>query len=548
MRPARSSAPEMGSIPHSADHRGKPVVRRGRKARGLARETAQLPAPIIPSGHGPRPGEAIISEARSVMDFTRAGVALAAITGALALPAAAQAAPLYADAVLEDGPLTYLRMSEAGGTTVLQDSSPYDHDGNLSGAPVFGAPGPFVDAGTALGLAAADAVGASVPVAGDSVELWVRPSRLARNQQAGIAAHGDPSGDGWALGIGTKRKLAFKTGGVVLTSKVSLATDTWTMLDVTFTDKKVLVYRNGVLAKSLNRNGATPASTSGALVLGGNGAGAFTGSYAGGLDEVAVFPQVLTDGDVSQHFTAAHVPINTAPPTVTGDLTVGATLTAQPGSWTDGGTATYQWERCDADGEDCEDIVDATGTTYVLAAADACGTLQVAETMTNAYGTGTAVSAPTGVVAGDCVPTPPGDGTPGDGTPGTGTPGTGTPGTGTPDTGTPGTGTSAPVAQPAAAGCLRIASVRRRTRVRGLGVVKLGRVASGCLATPLRASVRAKRGVKLGSVRFRLDGKRLARAKRPRFRVQVAPAALTAGSHKLVVKLRPRGGKPRRAV
>ena len=106
----------------------------------------------------------------------------------------------------------------------------------------------------------------------------------------------------------------------------------------------------------------------------------------------------------------------------------------------------------------------------------------------------------------------------------------------------------APVAQAAAPTCLRVASVRRRTRIRRVGVVRVARPASGCLATPLRASVRARKGVKLRSVRYRLDGKRLARAKKPRFRVRLAPAALGAGTHKLVVKVRPRGGKPRRAV
>ena len=319
------------------------------------------------------------------MEKRRAGVALAAIAGALALPTAAQAAPLYADAVLEDGPLTYLRLSETTGT-VAQDASPNDRDGSFVGAPSLGVAGPFLDAGTAAGLAKTDTITATVDASSATVELWVRPSRLARGQQAGIAAHGDPSGDGWALGIGTKRKLAFKTGGTVLASKVSLPADTWTQLDVTFTDKKVLIYRNGALAKTLNRNGATPASSSGALVIGGNGAGAFTGAYAGRVDEVAVFPQVLSASDIQQHFTAAHVPINTAPPSIGGTATVGSTLTAQPGTWTDGGTATYTWERCDADGEDCEDITGATGTTYVVDAADACGTLQVAETMTNLAG------------------------------------------------------------------------------------------------------------------------------------------------------------------
>ena len=146
------------------------------------------------------------------MEKRRAGVALAAIAGALALPTAAQAAPLYADAVLEDGPLTYLRLSETTGT-VAQDASPNDRDGSFVGAPSLGVAGPFVDAGTAVGLAKTDTITATVGASSSTVELWVRPSRLARGQQAGIAAHGDPSGDGWALGIGIEAQARVQDRG-----------------------------------------------------------------------------------------------------------------------------------------------------------------------------------------------------------------------------------------------------------------------------------------------------------------------------------------------
>jgi len=168
-------------------------------------------------------------------------------------------------------------------------------------------------------------------------------------------AHGNPAGNGWALGVGAKRKLAWVTGGVHLTSKVSLGSNVWTLLTVTWDNQKVRIYRNGVLAKSVNRNGAAPASSSHALVLGGNGAGAFSGNFNGRLDEVAVYSQVLAAARVEAHFQAAHVPANTAPPTITGSLTVGSTLTAHPGTWSDAANATraYQWQRCDADGEDC---------------------------------------------------------------------------------------------------------------------------------------------------------------------------------------------------
>ena len=118
------------------------------------------------------------------MEKRRAGVALAAIAGALALPTAAQAAPLYADAVLDDGPLTYLRLSETTGT-VAQDASPNDRDGSFVGAPSLGVAGPFVDAGTAVGLAKTDTITATVGTSSSTVELWVRPSRLAQRAAGG---------------------------------------------------------------------------------------------------------------------------------------------------------------------------------------------------------------------------------------------------------------------------------------------------------------------------------------------------------------------------
>jgi hypothetical protein len=186
----------------------------------------------------------------------RLAVAFAA-AGALALPASAQAAT-YAESVLADNPLAYLRLDETTGS-IAQDASVHDADGTYNGSPLLGQGSAFQDAGTAVKLGAADSITSSVAGASGTVELWVNPARLSKGQQAGIAAHGDPNGDGWALGVGAKRKLAFRSGGVTVTSRVNLAANAWTMLTVTFDDKKVLIYRNGVLAKSVNRNGAVPA-------------------------------------------------------------------------------------------------------------------------------------------------------------------------------------------------------------------------------------------------------------------------------------------------
>jgi hypothetical protein len=88
------------------------------------------------------------------------------------------------------------------------------------------------------------------------------------------------------------------------------------------------------------------------------------------------------------------VPTNTAKPAISGKAKVGATLTAQPGTWTDAPTGyAYQWQRCSSNG--CTNIQGATSPTYTLTRADKGHTVRVAVTATNAAGSATATSAKT---------------------------------------------------------------------------------------------------------------------------------------------------------
>ena len=324
---------------------------------------------------------------------------LFATFSALALPASAQAAG-YQDAVLADSPLTYLRLDEASGT-VAQDASPNDRDGTYSGDVTLGAAAPFVDAGTAPVVATNGTIAGPVNQVSRTLEVWVNPNRLIRGEQMGIASHGNPAVDGWAVGIAGKRKLTIVTGGSTVQTKITLSSNVWSLVTITWSDK-LRVYVNGALKKAFNGGAATG---SGTLVLGGDGAGAFSGNFSGRLDEAALFSAPLGAAAIQTHFLAAHVPINTAPPTISGTLAVDSTLTVSPGTWSDavGAARTYQWQRCDANGDDCGDIDLASGTTYVLTAADACMTLQVAETVTNLAGAGTAISDLTNQVL-PCLP------------------------------------------------------------------------------------------------------------------------------------------------
>ena len=106
----------------------------------------------------------------------------------------------------------------------------------------------------------------------------------------------------------------------------------------------------------------------------------------------------------------ASPPTVRAVPTIEGEAREGRTLTARPGEW--GGspppTFTYSWRRCDANGNNCVALPNATAQTYTLVAADVNHTMRVRVTARNRDGTTTAVSNPTPVVVAANSPLPPG--------------------------------------------------------------------------------------------------------------------------------------------
>jgi hypothetical protein len=107
----------------------------------------------------------------------------------------------------------------------------------------------------------------------------------------------------------------------------------------------------------------------------------------------------------------AQPPRNTAPPTIS-NMTprVGQTLTAAPGTWagTQPMTFAYQWLRCNAGGQQCVAIPNATAQSYVVRPADEGNTLRVRVTARNASGAASADSAATSRVG--AAPAPPAPG------------------------------------------------------------------------------------------------------------------------------------------
>ena len=104
---------------------------------------------------------------------------------------------------------------------------------------------------------------------------------------------------------------------------------------------------------------------------------------------------------------APPVPVNSAPPTISGTPVQGQTLTESHGTWSNSPTSySYQWQTCDSTGTTCAPITPAaTGQTYTLTSTDVGHTITVVETATNIGGPGTGTPAtPTALISAPAVP------------------------------------------------------------------------------------------------------------------------------------------------
>jgi hypothetical protein len=104
---------------------------------------------------------------------------------------------------------------------------------------------------------------------------------------------------------------------------------------------------------------------------------------------------------------SAAKPVNSSPPTISGTVQEGKTLTATRGTWDNTPTDyNYFWRRCGAGGGSCSNISGANALTYTLKAVDVGNRLRFRVVAKNADGQTTADSAPTDVVQKGTAPPP----------------------------------------------------------------------------------------------------------------------------------------------
>ena len=122
--------------------------------------------------------------------------------------------------------------------------------------------------------------------------------------------------------------------------------------------------------------------------------------YTIGVAETATAPDGSTSTAFAKRTATVAPPSNQSPPTISGMVVQGQTLTATRGAWTNQPTAyTYQWDDCNGSGSGCTPIAGATDSSYTVAPGDTGSTFVVQETAFDESTASSPVSSSTSGVA-----------------------------------------------------------------------------------------------------------------------------------------------------
>lgn len=224
-------------------------------------------------------------------------------------------APAYVTEVMNDSPRAYWRLGESSGTTAEDHAGA--HDGTYQGGVTLGAPGAIaVDANSAARFDGVDdQVNMGDPADGSldfgttdfSFEGWVK-TRV--NGERAIAAKKGSTGNYWQATVtddsghvGQVRVYLNAGAGIELTYGPAIRVDdgAWHHVVVAFDrGSSVIIYVDGVAA-SHPSVGTADVGNTGPLQIGRTTGYGF---FSGDIDEVAVYPSLLTAARVQAHYNA----------------------------------------------------------------------------------------------------------------------------------------------------------------------------------------------------------------------------------------------------
>ncbi len=330
---------------------------------------------------------------------TLTAILLLALTPAIS--SATEPNGTYQATVAADSPATQYRLNDAAEASEIADSAGSCPASNNGGT--LGEPGPFPGS-KALKLGGFSSATMSCnPLkehAAFTIEGWVNWTGSTTGQA--IVSIGSSSSNYMYLtpeNTSNKRlQLEIHTAGgtATVTGSKKLAAG-WAYVTVTETSAGTLtLYVNGeVEGTPAEHATVSPAS------LGASANDDYIGRtewptatrFNGELSNIAFYTTALSAERVKAHYNAGEFPTNSAPPSISGTLREGNTLTASPGTWAGASTIkyAYQWWRCNATGTSCpEEIKKATKSTYLTTATDADHVLEVAVEASNKSGHGNA--------------------------------------------------------------------------------------------------------------------------------------------------------------
>jgi len=217
-------------------------------------------------------------------------------------------ADTYAAEVLADLPLAYWRFGETAGPTAV-DSSGNGNDGTYIGGVALAEPGVLAGDTAARFDGGDDEMTAGeifdfAATAPFTVELWIRPDDIG--SIGGVVCRYGWDGNnylGWLLtgSSNVPDGLRFRRTGSPLLEGVSLADGEFNHVAVTFDGVTELLYLNGVEVDSRLPNALVDVGTDPFRV----GRAANWGSYAGIIDELAIYDFALPPARIQAHRNAA---------------------------------------------------------------------------------------------------------------------------------------------------------------------------------------------------------------------------------------------------
>jgi hypothetical protein len=214
----------------------------------------------------------------------------------------------YPDVIRGDGPVAYWRLGDSGPTA--HDSGPFGLDGSYEPGVTEGVPGAVVnDPDTAAefaggGVAMPNYFGLDIlgPL---SVEVWARGG--AQQPYAYLVSKSDWSGTiGYSLYAGPNGTLRFfvGTGSAQITDETGFTWDgQWHHIVGVYDGSTVSLYVDKALVASTPASGTIQSSFGTPLTLGRFNGGGFT--FAGDLDEVAIYDHALTADQIHHHYNQA---------------------------------------------------------------------------------------------------------------------------------------------------------------------------------------------------------------------------------------------------